>query len=237
MAEKPYRVIVEGEDGRGTQVWEAETPEEMQGQFKQAQTHATQKIREQAQEIAQLRQFALQAQAGNGHHEPEVNRDQRVQELLSDPDAAIERVICKKLGVNSLQEVVQDYAGVRQGATRSNMEAAANQFVNSHPEWNSLSDADKKREGMILGQIVEEQGWPVDNPEVLDLAYKVGLGSGRFKILHGTVDEPPNYRNGPIPTTVTRPSAQINTSESEAEFLTHAPLKDVEKYIRKKHGG
>ena len=180
MAEKPYRVIIEGEDGRGTQVFEADSPEEMQGQFKQAQTHATQKIREQAQEIAQLRQFALQAQAGNGNgrHEPEVNRDQRVQELLSDPDAAIERVICAKLGVNSLQEVVQDYAGVRQGATRSNMEAAANQFVNSHPEWNSLSDADKKREGMILGQIVEEQGWPVDNPEVLDLAYKIGLGSG-----------------------------------------------------------
>ena len=237
MAEKPYRVIIEGEDGRGTQVFEADSPEEMQGQFKQAQTHATQKIREQAQEIAQLRQFALQAQAGNGHHEPEVNRDQRVQELLSDPDAAIERVICKKLGVNSLQEVVQDYVGVRQGATRSNMEAAANQFVNSHPEWNSLSDADKKREGMILGQIVEEQGWPVDNPEVLDLAYKIGLGSGRFKILRGTVDEPPNYHRGSIPTTVTRPSSQPNTSESEREFLTNAPLKEVEKYIRKKHGG
>jgi len=237
MAEKPYRVIVEGEDGRGTQVWEAETPEEMMGQFKQSQTHATQKIREQAQEIAQLRQFALQAQAGNGHHEPEVNRDQRVQELLSDPDAAIERVICKKLGVNSLQEVVQDYAGVRQGATVANTEATARKFVQRHPEWDALSQEDRMREGAILGQILDEQGWPTDNDDAFDLAYKVGLGSGRFKTLHGTVDEPPNYHRGSIPTTVTRPSSQPNTSESEREFLTNAPLKEVEKYIRKKHGG
>jgi len=56
---------------------------------------------------------------GNGHREPEVNRDQRVNELLADPDAAIERIICNKLGVGSLQEVVQDYAGVRQGSYTS----------------------------------------------------------------------------------------------------------------------
>ena len=238
MAEKPYRVIVEGEDGRGSQIFEAETPEELQQQFQQSATHATRKISEMSQENAQLRQMVLQAQAGNGngHHEPEVNRDQRVQELLSDPDAAIERVICKKLGVNSLQEVVQDYAGVRQGATRSNVEAAAGQFLNSHPDWSALSEADRKREGTILGQIVDEQGWPADNPDVLDLAYKIGLGSGRFKLLHGTVDEPPNYHNGPIPTTVTRPSSQPNTSESEQEFYKTAKLDDMRKYIEKKFG-
>src|SRR6267378_3413699 len=185
MAEKPYRVIIEGEDGRGTQVFEADTPEEMQQQFQNAQYHATKKISEMAQENAQLRQMVMQQNAGNGNGNGKghqvVDRDQRVQELLSDPDAAIERVICKKLGVNSLQEVIQDYAGVRQGATVANTEATARKFVQRHPEWDALSPEDRTREGMILGQILDEQGWPTDNDDAFDLAYKVGLGSGRFK--------------------------------------------------------
>src|SRR5438045_262766 len=51
MADKQYRVIIEGENGAGSQVFEAETAEELQDQFKTAQTHATAKIREQAQEL------------------------------------------------------------------------------------------------------------------------------------------------------------------------------------------
>src|SRR6266850_4171701 len=51
MADKQYKVIIEGENGAGSQVFEAETPEELQDKFKEAQTHATAKIREQAQEL------------------------------------------------------------------------------------------------------------------------------------------------------------------------------------------
>ena len=46
MSEKPYKVIIPGINGGGSQVFEAETPEEMQQQFQQAQENATAKIRE-----------------------------------------------------------------------------------------------------------------------------------------------------------------------------------------------
>src|SRR6266478_1247147 len=235
MAEKPYRVIIEGEDGRGTQIYEADSPEEMMGQFKQAQTHATKKIGEMAQENAQLRQLALQAQAnGNGNHAPEVNRDQRVQELLSDPDAAIERSICAKLGVGSLQEVVQDYAGVRQGSLQSRIDAAGVVFLQTHPEWNSLSAEQSNQNARLLGEIVAENGWDGTDPKDLTKAYALAMGQGKIKGLSGTVEVPSLME--PVPTTFTRPSSQPNTSASESEFLTNAPLKDVEKYLKKKHG-
>src|SRR5258708_1873189 len=63
MADKQFRVIIEGENGAGSQVFEAETAEELQDQFKTAQTHATAKIREQAQELqaANARLAALES--------------------------------------------------------------------------------------------------------------------------------------------------------------------------------
>jgi hypothetical protein len=51
MSEKPYKVIIEGQNGAGNQVFEAETPEELQTKFQEAQTHATAKIREQAEAL------------------------------------------------------------------------------------------------------------------------------------------------------------------------------------------
>ncbi|PYT49510.1 MAG: hypothetical protein DMG44_10620 [Acidobacteria bacterium] len=235
MAEKPYRVIVEGEGGQGTQVFEADSPEEMLGQFKQAQTHATNKIRQQEQELAQLRQLALQAQANNGNGHQVVDRDQRVQELLSDPDAAIERAICNKLGVNSLQEVVQDYAGVRQGSIQARINAAGEVFLQTHPEWNSLSTEQANQNARVIGAIVEENGWDPTDPKDLDKGYGLAMGTGKIKGLVGTVDVPSFM--APVPTTVTRPSAQPNTSESEQQFYqTAKSAEDIKNYILKKHG-
>ncbi len=238
MAEKPYRVIIEGEDGRGTQVFEADTPEEMQQQFQNAQYHATKKISEMAQENAQLRQMVMQQNAGNGNGNGKghqvVDRDQRVQELLSDPDTAIERVICNKLGVNSLQEVVQDYAGVRQGSIQSRIDAAGVVFLQAHPAWNSLSAEQSSQNARTLGEIVAENGWDPTNPKDLEKGLALGIGSGQIKGLSGTVDVPPFMP--PVPTTVTRPSVQPNTSDSEKQFYQTAKLDDMRKYIEKKFG-
>jgi hypothetical protein len=145
--------------------------------------------------------------------------------------------ICEELGVGSLREVVQDYAQVRQSATLASVKNAASTFVERHPEWDALSEEQKIKDGTVLGQIVEQYGLIGDNQDSLDLAYKIGMGGGQFKYLRGTVDEPPNYHNGPLPTTVTRPSSQPNTSESEQEFYrTAKSAEDIRKYIEKKHG-
>jgi len=238
MAEKPYRVIIEGEDGRGTQVFEADTPEEMQQQFQNAQYHATKKISEMAQENAQLRQMVMQQNAGNGNGNGKghqvVDRDQRVQELLSDPYAAIERVICNKLGVNSLQEVVQDYAGVRQGATAASMNAAGAAFLGRHPEWGKISQEQIKFNAEVMQKVADENGWDMTDGRVLDTCYAIGLGTGKLRGLVGTTEVPSLLPA--VPTTVTRPSSQPNTSESEQQFYQTAKLDDMRKYIEKKFG-
>jgi hypothetical protein len=40
-----------------------------------------------------------------------------------------------------------------------------------------------------------------------------------------------------VPTTVTRPAAASNASESEEQFLRTAPTEDVRKYLEKKYAG
>ena len=235
MAEKQFKVIVPGENGGGDQVFYYDTPEELQEKFVNAQTNATAKIRELSTRlISAEQQLAATNQAiasGNGDG---VNRGDFFQTFYESPDAAIERVVCNKLGVNSLQEVVQDYAGVRQGSIQARINAAGEVFLRTHPEWNSLSTEQANQNARVIGAIVEENGWDPTDPKDLDKGYGLAMGTGKLKGLVGTVDVPSFME--PIPTTVTRPSSQPNTSESEQQFYKEAPLEDLRKYIEKKHG-
>lgn len=236
MADSPYKVIVPGENGGGDQVFYADTPEELQEKFAQAQTHATRKISELSSRLtAAEQQLAATNQAiasGNGNG---ANRGDFFQTFYESPDAAIERVICNKLGVNSLQEVVQDYAGVRQGSVQARINAAGEAFLKTHPEWNSLSTEQANQNARVIGAIVEENGWDPTDPKDLDKGYGLAMGTGKIKGLVGTVDIPSFM--APVPTTVTRPSAQPNTSESEQQFYqTAKSAEDIKNYILKKHG-
>ncbi|SRR6266851_2785535 len=241
MAEKPYRVVIEGEGGRGSQVFEAETPEEMQQQFQNAQTHATKKIGEQAQEIAQLRQLAAeaQAQARNGARNQIVDVGERTNTLLSDPDAYIEKSISRRLGVNNLDEVLQSYDATRRAAAQSAINSTAAEFFEKFPEWNSLSDEDRRYNGNVLQAVVDRNGWNPSDLNDVTQAYALAQGGKLLRGLVGTVDLPIDYGFGTVsvPTTVTRPSAQVNTSESENHFLSTAPTEKVREYLEKKFQG
>src|SRR2546430_11295951 len=105
MADKAYKVIIEGENGAGSQVFEAETPEELQTQFKEAQTHATAKIREQAQELqaAKERLATLEAAAPAANSNPDMAwRKQFFKEGLTEIFGA------------PIEEVIQDYGRISQ---------------------------------------------------------------------------------------------------------------------------
>jgi len=231
MADKPYKVIVEGEDGRGTQIWEAETPEEMAGQFKQAQTNATNKIRQQEQELVQLRQLAMQSQNNNnGSRNHIVDVDERRNALLQNPDATI-----AETAVRAIEQRYGPMVGqLSQMTAQANAAREANEFVEKHPELKQLiGTSEGKKIEEALAEILNQRQWECTAEtleDALAIAQQHGKISGATMLPH-----PLDMRY--VPSTVTRPSAQVNTSESEAEFLTHAPLKEVEKYIRKKHGG
>ena len=72
-------------------------------------------------------------------------------------------------------------------------------------------------------------------PNNLEAAYAVAKTSNKLKL--------PNANFGTeatlpvVPTTVSRPIGQVNTSESEDEFLRTAPLSKVKDYLEKKYQG
>src|SRR6266566_2159544 len=103
MADKAYKVIIEGTDGRGSQVFEADTPEELQTQFKEAQTHATAKIAQQDKENTELKQRLANLEASIEPAPP----------VKSNPDNAWRKEFFKQglteiLGV-PVEDFIKDY--------------------------------------------------------------------------------------------------------------------------------
>lgn len=221
MAEKPYKVIIEGANGAGSQVFEAETPEELQTQFQQAQTHATAKIREQAQELEQLRQRELEREKppANGHtQDDEISKawKQGIATAFGLPFDTLAQKLAKMDQVTSIQE-------------RS--------FVNQslavkHPELLEVSQEDDLHNGTVISKIVEELGGNYTE-SIADAAFALGKQRGLLKLKLVPVGE--EVALTPVPTTVSRPAAAANTSESEEHFLRTAPVEKVREYLEKKH--
>jgi hypothetical protein len=164
MSEKPYKVIIEGQNGAGNQVFEAETPEELQTKFQEAQTHATAKIREQAQELQTVKErlAALEsrrtattpANGGNG-----FSRDKYFQLLYQDPIAAQDYVLGHRIG-QPVDQFLNDYAKtVRPGAEMAKINAVNAAFVQKHPELLSVSPEDDLHNANAMRKIIADNGW------------------------------------------------------------------------------
>jgi hypothetical protein len=223
MADKQYKVIIEGEDGRGSQVFEAETPEELQNQFKEAQTHATKKIAEQDKELqaARERLAALEANiepapAGNGGTDT-AWRKQFFKEGLTEIFGA------------PIDDVIRDYGRISQTTEQIRLNALGNSLLQQCPEIAGTSEADQIENGKKIAKFVEENGMPM-TLEGLKAATVLLEREGKLKVapLENSEILPP------VPTTITRPSVQVNTDQSEKEFLRTAPTEEVRKYLEKK---
>jgi len=219
MADKQYKVIIEGENGAGSQVFEADTPEELQ-------THATAKIREQAQELQSTKErlTALEANiepapAGNGGTDT-AWRKQFFKEGLTEIFGA------------PIDDVIRDYGRISQTTEQIRLNALGNSLLQECPEIAGTSEADQVENGKKIAKMVEEQGWPT-TLQSLKAATVLLEREGKLKVT--TVEN--QEIMSPIPTTVTRPSAPVNTDQSEKDFLRTAPTEDVRKYLEKKFAG
>lgn len=234
MSEKPYKVIVPGINGGGSQVFEAETPEEMQQQFQQAQENATAKIRELAsqneqfqQQINQLQPKVQQTTNPNG-----FDRQKFFNTLYENPDEAVVYALEKKLGVN-LGEFMQDYQTTRTGAQMGMYNAVVGEFSSKHPEILRVgSPEDDKHNGKVFDDILKEHGWAF-NLKNLEAALAIAKAEGKLKLMD--VNFSPEATLAPAPTTISRPTGQVNSSEAEDEFLRTAPINKVKEYLEKKY--
>src|SRR2546421_371395 len=224
MADKAYKVIIEGTDGRGSQVFEAETPEELQDKFKEAQTHATAKIAQQDKENTELKQRLATLEASI-EPAPAAN---------GNPDNAWRKEFFKQglteiLGV-PVEDFIKDYTQtVRPGAELSKINAVNAAFVQKHPELIQVSPEDDLHNANTMRKIIADNGWDYSEKS-LNAAFAVAKVEGQLKL---PVAEPEGALP-PVPTTVTRPSVQVNTDKTEKEFLTTAPTEKVREYLEKK---
>ena len=222
MADKQYKVIIEGTDGRGCQVFEAETPEELQEKFKDAQTHATAKIAEQDKENSQLKERLATLEASI---EPAPAKGA--------PDTAWRKQFFKE-GLTEIfgapiEDVIRDYGNISQTTEQIRLNALGNSLLQECPEIAGTCEADQIDNGKKIAAFMTEQSLPYTLAG-LKAATVLLEREGKLKVapLENQEVLPP------VPTTVTRPSAQVNTDQTEKEFLRTAPTEDVRKYLEKK---
>jgi len=235
MSDKPYKVIVPGINGGGSQVFEADSPEEMQQQFQQAQENATALIRQQAEQIEQIKQQMQKqnVQPAQPNGPDGFDKQKFFNDLYERPADAIAYALEKKMGIN-LDNFMQEYQTVRQGAQMGITNAVNAQFAQKHPELLQVPQEDDIKNAEVISKILTENGWAY-NLNNLEAAYAVAKNGGKLKL--PSTDFSPEAVLPHAPTTVSRPTGQVNTSESEDEFLKTAPLSKVKDYLERKYQG
>ena len=235
--DKPYKVVIPGVDGGGAQVFEADTPEEMQQQFQKAQENATAKIRELAQQKTaleqQVQQFGQPAN-GDGAGTPDASRQQFFNTLYEHPDDAIIGALERKMGM-TWNDFTKDWQTVRGGAMMGIQNSVNAQFAQKHPELLQVGQDEDAHNADAISKIITENGWSY-NLNNLEAAYAVAKTQGKLK-LNDANQFAPEAHMTPVPSTVTRPTGQVNTSASEEEYLRTAPIPKVREYLEKKYGG
>ncbi len=235
MSEKPYKVIIPGINGGGSQVFEAETPEEMQQQFQQAQENATAKIRELASQNEQLQNLVEQGKpAAAAAAGPDGFDKQKYFNLLYENPVEAQKYSMQFVLGAPVDDFIREYQTVRGGALMGIQNAVNAQFAQKHPELLQVPQEDDVHNAEVISKILTENGWQY-NLNNLEAAYAVAKTSNKLKLPNANFS--PEATLPTVPTTVTRPTGHVNTSESEDEFLRTAPLSKVKDYLEKKYQG
>lgn len=236
MSDKPYRVIVPGVNGGGSQVFEAETPEEMQEQFRQAQENATALIRQQAQQIEDFKQQAQQFAPKEQSKDPNgFDKQKYFNMLYENPVEAQKYALSFAIGM-PVDDFVKDYQTVRNGAHMGIQNAVNAQFAQKHPELLQVPQEDDVHNANVISKILTDNGWQY-NINNLEAAYAVAKTNNQLKLQNTSFS--PEATLPLAPTTVTRPTGSQNNSESENEFLNNpnTPTHKIKEYLEKKYSG
>ena len=231
--DKAYKVVIPGIDGGAAQVFEAETPEELAQKFQEAQTNATAKIRELAQQNEQFQEQIQQlTPATPAGKDPEgFDRQEYFRMLYENPVAAQKYAMQFVIGA-PVDQFLQDYQTVRGGAMMGIQNAVNAQFAQKHPELLQVPQEDDIKNAEVISKILTDNGWAY-NLNNLEAAFAVAKTNNQLKLNANSFS--PEAILPPAPTTVSRPTGQVNTSESENEFLHTAPLAKVKEYLEKKY--
>ena len=232
--DKQYKVVVPGINGGGSQVFEAETPEELAQQFQQAQENATSKIRELAQQneayeqqIQQLTPQQVQGALPNGFEK------QKYFNLLYENPVEAQKYAMQFVIGAPVDDFMKDYQHVRGGALAGMQNMVNAQFAQKHPELLEVPREDDVHNAEEIAKILTENGWQY-NINNLEAAYAVAKTQGKLKLREAAPY--PEANLAPAPSVVTRPTGSGGQSaEAEEEYLRTAPLDKVKAYLEKKY--
>ena len=133
-----------------------------------------------------------------------------------------------------VDQFLQDYQTVRGGAMMGIQNAVNAQFAQKHPELLQVPQEDDIKNAEVISKILTDNGWAY-NLNNLEAAFAVAKNENKLKLQSTSFS--PEATLPVAPTTVTRPTGQVNTSESEDEFLRTAPLGKVKDYLERKYAG
>jgi len=223
---------VPGIDGGGSQVFEADTPEELTQQFQQAQENATAKIRELAQQNEAFQQRIEQltpAAPGGG---PEGFNKQKYFNLLYENPIEAQKYAMQFVIGAPVDDFLKDYNTVRQGSLAGMQNMVNAQFAQKHPELLQVPQEDDIYNAKVISEILTENGWTY-NLNNLEAAYAVAKTQGKLKL--NAAPAGPEATLIPAPTVVSRPTGAADSTQAEDEFLRTAPLDKVKQYLEKKY--
>lgn len=232
MSDKEFKVVIPGIDGGGSQVFEGDTQEELNQKLVDAQTNATQKIRELASANQQYEQQIQQLTPQQPQQNPDgFDKQKFFSDLYERPADAIAYALEKKLGIG-LDEFLNDYQQVRAGSQLSVQNAVNAQFAQKHPELLQVPQEDDIHNAQVISKILTDNQW-VYNLNNLEAAYAVAKTGNKLKLPN--TNFAPEVNMPTAPSTISRPTGSINTTEAEEEFLRTAPLDKVKQYLEKKY--
>ena len=174
-------------------------------------------------------QTVLQAaNPGAGPSPSGFDKQQFFNQLYEKPEDAIAYALEKKLGV-SLADFMQDYQNTRAGAQLSITNSVSAQFAQNHPELLQVSNQeDDRNNGKVLDDIMKANGWAF-NLNNLEAAYAVAKTGNKLKL--NETNFAPEVHLPHSPSTIQRPTGNVNTSESLQDFYNNAPLPKLREYF------
>jgi hypothetical protein len=236
-----YKVVIKGEDGRGDQVFEAATPEELAQVFEKTQTHATRKIGEQEEEIRRLREEneALSAATEPEAHPKstakangeEFDRERYLNLLASDPFAANRYLLAFEEAWP--ESVRKDYNMVRTAASYGLQQQINAAFVREHPELLQVSRDDDQHNSKVISKILTDNGWAY-NKENLEAAFLSAKSKDMLRLPAAPKEEPPPA--AVVPTVISEASGQTPNADAEFEkwVRTHPNLDEVRRAVEQR---
>ena len=227
---KKVRIEVPGPEGSNPEVFEGATEAEVLQKIADAKAHATRKIHEQQQQLAEREAAMAELEARLTPAEPApttdgFDRNAYFNTLYEDPLKAFDIAFERRFGMTPEQATSQ-WGSLTAAAQQLDIINIGQQWKRKHPELDTTyADAN----GQVLGQILDENGLPY-NEKSLELAYKVALQEGKLKLVQSNSESAPPSP----PATLTNTGNSGDTVVDDATATSGMTLDQKREYYRSK---